>query len=301
MNDQVRIFLAEDEVVTASIITDVLESNGWQVVSCEDGREAWEMLQSRGHEFDVILLDRGLPNIDGMELMQRAKGLPALMYTPVILETALSDEQSICDGLMQGAYYYLTKPLQPEVLLAVVRAAVQQSRDLRGMLESLQRSERPLALLQEGTFRFRDLDDCTMLARYLASACPQPERVVRGLRELLINAVEHGNLEISYHEKAALVLAGQWDAEVERRLRSPRWRDRYAEVALHRNRNKLTFTVRDQGPGFAWQSFLDFSSERAFDPNGRGIAIARQQCFDALDYQDGGRCVNAVVALTEAG
>jgi DNA-binding response OmpR family regulator len=300
MNEPARILLAEDEQIIAIIIQDLLGSQGFQVTVCADGQMAWERLQANCPGYDVILLDRGLPDMDGMELLRRIKNDPALAHTPVIMETALGDKESIREGLTQGAYYYLTKPFQAEVLLAVVNAALQQSRELRDMVESVHRAERPLALLHTGSFRYRDLEEGRLLANYLARACPEPERTIQGLQELLVNAVEHGNLEISYNDKGALILAGTWQEEVQRRLQLPKYRDRYVEVHFRRQPESLRFTIQDQGSGFDCEDYLDFSPERAFDLHGRGIAMARKLSFDHLEYQGNGNTVIAAVDLTSA-
>lgn len=300
MNEPTRILLAEDEEIIAIIIQDLLVAQGFQVTVCADGLTAWERLQADGPGYDVVLLDRGLPHMDGMELLRRIKNDPALAHTPVVMETVQGDKKSIREGLTQGAYYYLTKPFQAEVLLAVVNAALQQSRELRDMVDSVRRAERPLSLLQTGSFRFRDLEEGRLLANYLARACPEPERAIQGLQELLVNAVEHGNLGISYTDKGVLIMDGLWQEEVQRRLQMPEYRERYVEVHFQRQPESLRFTIQDQGKGFDWTNYLDFSPERAFDLHGRGIAMACKMSFDHLEYQGNGNTVIATVSLTPA-
>ena len=298
MNEPARILLAEDEEIIAIIIQDLLISEGFQVTVCANGSEAWECLQVDRPGYDVVLLDRGLLDMDGMELLRRIKNNHALVHTPVIIESAQDDQQSILEGLAQGAYYYLTKPFQPEVLLALVNAALRQSRDIRGMVNSLHQAERPLVLLQNGNFRFRDLEEGSVLANYLARACPEPERAILGLHELLVNAVEHGNLGISYNDKSEFVLEGNLFEEIQRRLQLPEYRERNVEIYFQRQPNSISFTIQDQGNGFNWEDFLDFSPERAFDLNGRGIAMARSMSFDHLEYQGNGNTVIATINLT---
>ncbi|MDP2828343.1 MAG: response regulator [Sulfuricellaceae bacterium] len=296
MNDPTRILLAEDAEIIASIIQDLLSAQGYEVTVCADGLVAWEHLQKDGPGYDVILLDRSMPHMDGMELLGRIKSDPAIAHIPVIMETAQADRESIREGLAQGAYYYLTKPFEAEVLLAVVSAALQQSRDLREMVESVRRAERPLALMQTGCFRFHNLDEGRLLANYLARACPEPERAIHGLQELLVNAVEHGNLAISYAEKGALLLEGGWQEEVQRRLRLDQYCERYVEIHFQRQPGSLAFTIQDQGDGFDWQGYLDFSPDRAFDLHGRGIAMARKLSFDHLEYRGNGNTVIATIS-----
>lgn len=299
MTETARVLLVEDDEIVAIIIQDLLAAQHFDVTVCVNGVDARERMRLAPDAFDVVLLDRGLPKMDGLELLRLMKSDPLLSRIPVIIETARSDKNSIQEGLSQGAYYYLTKPFQPEVLLAVVNAAVEQRREHRDMVESVRRAEQPVALLYSGVFRFRDLEQARTLSYCLAKACPEPERVVQGLQELLVNAIEHGNLGISYAEKGELMMAGTWFNEVQRRLQLPVNRQRYAEVQFQRSAKTLDFTIQDQGAGFNWQDYLDFSPERAFDLHGRGIAMARNLSFDHLEYFGNGNSVLARVCLDQ--
>lgn len=300
MIEEGRILLAEDDEVIAMLIEDLLAAQGFAVTVCADGREAWERLRADRPAYDVVLLDRGLPMVNGMELLGRIKKDPQYAHTPVIMETAQGDQESIREGLAQGAYYYLTKPLQPDVLVAVVKAAVQQCREFSELADSARRGERPLALMLSGSFRFRTLEEGRLLANYLSSTCPEPERAIQGLQELLVNAVEHGNLEISYAEKGELVRQGQWQDEVQRRLELAAYRDRHVEVRFQRRSTYLRFAIEDGGQGFDWTDYLDFSPERAFDLHGRGIAMACKMGFAEVEYQGKGNLVVVTVSLPGA-
>ena len=147
--------------------------------------------------------------------------------------------------------------------------------------------------MHSGYFRYRDLEEAKSLAHFLARACPEPERAILGLHELLINAVEHGNLGLSYTDKSALIAATSWLEEVNHRLQLDEFKDRYVEVRFERLADSLSFTIIDQGKGFDWRDYLDFSTERAFDLHGRGIAMAGKISFDSLTYLG---CGNTVVA-----
>ena len=131
----------------------------------------------------------------------------------------------------------------------------------------------------------------------LAGGFPDPARVALGLQEVLINAVEHGNLGIGYTAKTPLVVADHWHDEVMRRLDLPEHRDKTVEARFERRRETVEVTIRDQGPGFNWVKYLDFDPARAFDPHGRGIAMARTLCFDSLDYLGNGNAVMVAVNL----
>ena len=298
MSDK-RILLVEDETIFAEIIEEVLTDAGFIIRHAENGQVAWELLEGGDTGFDAILLDRLMPQMDGIELLAKLKASPELEQIPVIMETAAGDSASVQEGLNAGAYYYLIKPFEPRVLLSIVKAAVAQYTNHRAMQKSVRLAERPLAFLDNGIFHFQSIEDGCLLADFFAHACPKPDKVILGLRELLINAVEHGNLGISYAEKGSLIDEDLIHQEIARRMAIEENRQKRVEVVFERSPAALVFTIRDQGQGFDWERYLDFDPERVFDPNGRGIAMARTTSFDSIEYQGNGNTVVATVILAD--
>lgn len=292
-----RILLAEDEEIVAAVLQETLAEAGFDVLLVRDGLDAWTLLQSGDTAFDVFLLDWDMPRMTGMQLLCKLKSDPELKDIPVVMQTALDDPASIQAGLDAGAYYYLTKPTLPRVLCSVVKAALEQYHDYRTMQERVRQARCPLSLMQSGTFHFRTLEEAALLADFFAHTCSNPEEALLGLRELLINAVEHGNLGIGYDEKSHLIFNDAWNAEVARRLDLPEYRNHHVSIHFQRSTESLTFTINDHGKGFDWTRYLDFDPARVFDLNGRGIALARAKSFDAIEYRGNGNTVIATVKL----
>ncbi|MBL8472018.1 MAG: response regulator [Rhodocyclaceae bacterium] len=292
-----RLLLVEDEEILSFIIDNALSEQGYEVHTEPDGQAAWERLSGGDTNFATIILDREMPRMNGITLLRNIKATPAIADVPVVIETGTSDAASVREGLDAGAYYYLTKPLQIELLQTIVRAAVEQFNQRRDMRQSMGEAERAYTFLEQGRLCFRSVTEASLLARLCARACAEPEKAAHGLQELLVNAVEHGNLGIRYADKTQLVLAGNWQDEVARRLALPEFRERRVEIQVMREGPNICFTIRDEGEGFDWQRYLEFDPARAFDPHGRGIAMARLMSFDRLQYQGRG---NVVVAVTRA-
>ncbi len=288
-----HILLVEDDEITAALTEGALRDQGGQVSIAADGESAWKMLKSGVH-FDAVLLDRGLPDIDGIVLLQRIKADPELSWVPVIMVTSRDDSQSIRETFAAGADYYLTKPLQVAYLLAVPRLAIEAGREFRELKTSRDEAWSCIGLMDSGTFRYSTLAQAHKLARGLAQVCPDPARALLGIQELLINAVEHGNLGISYAQKSLLVLENQLQKEIDRRLQDPVYSQLQVSVHLVRDADGLSLTIQDQGQGFAWQDYLEFSPERAFDLHGRGIAMASTS-FDTIDYRGNGNTVHVTI------
>jgi DNA-binding response OmpR family regulator len=289
-----RILVVEDSRTIQGMVRDVLAEGGLEPIVVGDGEGAWEHLQADPTGFEAVVLDRTLPGIDGLELLGRIKGSERLDDLPVILETARTAREDVVAGLEAGAFYYLTKPFEPTTLLAIVRAAVRDHRNLRDLRDQCREAYGAFALLQRGAFAFRDLDEARRLAALAAHSSRDPERLVVGLSELLVNAVEHGNLGITYEEKTRLLAEETWAGEVARRLGMPEHREKHGTLEIERRGPEIVFRIRDQGRGFDWRRYLTMSPDRAFDTHGRGIALSRQMSFDRLEYVGSGSEVVAV-------
>lgn len=290
-----RILLVEDDDIVAGLIESLLGDRGLTVMRCADAEAGWAALAVH-KGFETILLDRQLPGMDGLALLKKIKELPRLKDIPVVMETSEDSPVAIREGLAAGAYYYLTKPIQPELMLAVVDAALEQHRQFLEVRTTALEAEAALLALDHGTFRCRTLAESRQLAHGLARGFPEPQRVLLGLQELLANAVEHGNLGITYADKTRLLVEGRWADEVELRQGMPGMGERQVTVVLERKDGAIRLTIRDEGDGFDWHKYLELDPERAFDPHGRGIAMARMMSFDSLEYQGNGNTV--VVAIT---
>ncbi len=298
--DCTRVLVVDDEPMNLVIIGEFLAETQFEVDAVESGEAAWQALNGE-RSFDLVLLDRMMPGIDGIEVLRRIRAESRLSDLPVIMQTAAATPNQVREGLQAGAHYYLTKPFEQGALLAIMRSALEGRRNAKSLRARLETEQNVTPLIRRGGYELRTLDEAQSLASYLARLCPQPETAAMGLTELIINAVEHGNLGVSYQEKAALKLEDRWAEEIARRLALPENRDKRVAVDFVRDDKQIAFTVRDQGCGFDWQRYLDFDPDRAFDPNGRGIALARNLAFASLSYGGNGSQVTAVVALPAAG
>lgn len=196
-----------------------------------------------------------------------------------------------CTGLLASAHCRLTKPVRGDDLLSVVRAARDAQQDNLRLREDARRRTSAIGTITSGSFSIRTIDQARNLATMLAQACPEPELAALGLRELMVNAIEHGNLAIDFDLKSELVQNGRWLEEIARRLEAPEYRDRLCEVQFARTAGGARVTIRDDGCGFDPAPFLDGGSCDLAGYNGRGIFMVKSVYADSVIYDDGGRRV----------
>lgn len=229
-----------------------------------------------------------MPKLSGIEVLRWIKAQQQFEYLPVIMHTAMKHSQNIREGIEAGAFYYLTKPTDGSVIISIVNAAVDDFNHLKNLLSRLQESKNPFKFLTEGIFRFKTLEEAEFLGVRIANACPNPGKAIV-ISELLVNAVEHGNLEISYKEKTEYIGEGIYNQILNQRLSQAPFADRFVEVKLQRLPDKMKVLIEDQGNGFDYQKYLTLDEDRVFDVHGRGIAIANMHVH--LEYLDKGNRV----------
>ena len=289
------LLLVDDDEFVRSLTQEVLQQCGYGVETAEDGLAAWEKMDKTPTRFDLLLLDKHMPRMDGISLLKQIKADVRFNELPVIMLTGDNGQQDIIEGLAAGAYYYLTKPSTEEVLKRVIKNALDEWRQKRELSALLGQHKNNLNLMQRAEFRYRNLSEARDLALLLADASMDPARTLNGYSELLINAVEHGNLSISYAEKSALMSEGRWADEIEARLKHSDYSGHQVIVTLEKTANASRVTITDQGYGFDWQAYVEFSPERVFDLHGRGIAMSKALSFDSLDYLGNGNSVVTTV------
>ena len=142
MNIKEKILVVEDEKSIAHFISTVLNNNGYEAMRARTGQEALSMVSS--HCPDLIILDLGLPDMDGMDILRQLRSWSSL---PVVVVSARSHERDKVNALDLGADDYLTKPFGTDELLARVRTAIRHTRTTSGNNE----------VAQKGTYTVGDL------------------------------------------------------------------------------------------------------------------------------------------------
>jgi DNA-binding response OmpR family regulator len=117
-----RILIAEDEARLASFLEKGLKANGYATTTVADGPSAVAL--ARDEDFDLLILDLGLPGLDGMTVLRTLRGQGRRL--PVLILSARDDLQDKVSGLEHGADDYVTKPFRFEELLARVRVRLRE-------------------------------------------------------------------------------------------------------------------------------------------------------------------------------
>ena len=121
-----HILVVDDNRINRIKLSRSLEHQGHTVGLAEDGQQALDLLRS--HWFDVVLLDILMPGMDGYQVLETMKGDPELRDLPVIVISAVDDEDSAVRCIEMGAEDYLPKPFNPVLLRARLNASLQKKK-----------------------------------------------------------------------------------------------------------------------------------------------------------------------------
>ena len=293
-----RLLVVDDQAMSLKMIAKCLDGQGYDIDYVANGEEALAKLTQASPPYDLLLLDRVMPGIDGLQVLRHIKADPAFADLPVILQTSSTSPAQVREGMDAGAYFYLTKPYDCSALCAIVHAALEEVGMARREVRTAAEEERLMHLISQARFRIATIAEAQYLAARLALLAPRPDAVAIGLTELLVNGVEHGNLGLSYEEKLQLRREDRWEEELERRASLPEYVNRRVTITVNCTNEAITYIVSDEGKGFEFSRYLQFDPDRAFDLNGRGIALARAMSFSSIEYKGAGNLVEARVDLS---
>ena len=221
---------------------------------------------------------------------------------------ALEDARDLNAGVLQSIFiasgpradvqpdFLLPSDVGIETVVSVLRSAKDFHDQVMSLKSDVASRKSAIGTIIQGEFVLRTLDEARNLATMIALACPNPDLVAIGLQELLINAVEHGNLEIDSALKQELLMEGRWREEIEARLADPLYADRVVILALKRGERMISLVIQDEGDGFDHETTLS-GSMPSDGYRGRGIAMARDLAFSSLAYLGAGNVVEATILL----
>lgn len=290
-----KVLLVHNQIDTSKRIFAALQNAGFDVEFAENSRRALAIMEARHHEIGVVVLDVGTATAEAYNLAETIHC--SSDYRSLSVAT-LSDNNTAAARIYAAAgimpLYSLTYPLNPKKLASSLQAAIADTQRKRDLATHVTGAAASFDILESCRFSVRTLQDVERSAYMAASCFSQPARAIHGLEELLLNAVEHGNLEIGHEQKFELLKSGGWTSEIQKRLESENFGARKVDFAVVKRDGGTSAVITDQGHGFDWQSIMNGTSESGKRIQGRGISRARLMSFDKIAFNDAG---NRVVAF----
>ncbi len=288
-----KIVIALQDSHVFDLIKEIIPQE-YSLIVCNNNNELFPQLIQYPDSYSAIIISS---TSDNLNLLRKINTCSKTKVIPIIMQANDNlSEDDINSYIRAGAHYYLPEPLEANNIKDILFAAIRDRKRHLAARNDIS-AEQSSLVMQNAEFKFQRLEECQSLASFFANACPNPRLAVIGIAEILINAVEHGNLGISYTEKTKLQSADNWVTEVERRVNLPENKNKYASVSFKRTPEHIQLYVQDEGDGFDWNKFQSLDAARICENHGRGIIMAKNLAFDKLEYLDKGNIVNCFIKL----
>ncbi len=283
----ITVLVVDDSPIDRRLAGAIVEKGSeWKAAYACNGVEALTALKR--DKLEIVLTDLQMPEMDGLELVAEIRHQFPLV--PVILMTAHGSEDIAIQALRQGAASYVPKRILAQELVPTIEAVL-------SVAAVDQRRRRVLECLTASQFHFQLGNDpalipplVTMLQENLhgMKLCDETGRIRMGiaLEEALVNAMYHGNLEVSSElrrdgDRPYLEL-------IEQRRRMAPFKDRLIRVDASLARDEAVFVIGDEGPGFDPSTLPDPTDPSNLEvTSGRGLLLIRT-FMDAVSYNDHG-------------
>lgn len=287
-----NILLVDAVRAERQLIEECLRREGYELSTAGNGLEALARVDL--HPIDLVLTEVELPEMDGLDLLRRLQARePAV---PVVMLTARSSEALVIEAFRSGARDYLRKHEACDQLPRTLRRIFDELEEERRRSECLDR-----VVSQRTTFQLASdrrqvcplVRTLCQLGKRLGAISEREEvRVAVALEEALLNAVIHGNLEVSSRLKELDACA--FDELVAQRQAHPYYGRRQVEIVCDVTPHEVRYQITDEGPGFDVALVPDPRDEDRIDiPSGRGLLMMRA-FMDEVIFNDQGNQVTLV-------
>jgi CheY-like chemotaxis protein len=280
-----RVLVVDDQQALRTLLSRLLEREGFDPIQAEDGEQAVELFKSQSPL--VVVSDIMMPKKDGLALLTEIKRIDR--NATVILMTGQGNEDVLLRALRGGASNFFKKPFNVRELVDEIRKVVEfRLEAARSSLFS------PLLVEESKTFVIPVADSpyfpiINQITLQLPCLLPEEDilNLKIGIEEMITNALEHGNLGISFEEKNKAIQEGRLQELIADRSRESDSLGRKVYINSHLSPAFFEITIRDEGNGFDWHQLPAVAPENLLAYNGRGIFLTKIY-FDAVSYNESG-------------
>jgi DNA-binding response OmpR family regulator len=293
-----HVLIIDDDLAVLNMVSDALSQHGMQVHPFSEGTEAMGLLeQAEEPVMDLVLSDINMDGMDGFEVIHRVKAINPRL--PVVLMTGQGSLDYAIRAMRLGASNLFQKPLSIRELVNSVFHLVSVHRELR-MAEAGLRG----LVMETRHFSFRsdELDIPSMVMHLTDRMIPlgfaqtsNLDVIAMAYHEALVNALEHGNLDMDSSLKGDFILGQDtYAALLHSRLEDPAFASRRVEVLVSTTPERYEVTILDDGPGFDIGMITKISADTLTKQCGRGLAMIRM-VMDEVIHNEKGNQIKLVV------
>jgi len=293
-----HVLVIDDDQAVLSMVSDALVHHGMAVHPFSEGRKAMGLLEDpKGPQLDLVISDINMDGMDGFDVIHKVKSInPSL---PVVLMTGQASLEYAIRAMRMGAANLFQKPLTLRELVNSVFHLVGLHRELRMAEAGLK------GLVHETrrfTFRSTELDIPSTVMHLTDRLVPMGfasttnvDVIAMAYHEALVNALEHGNLEMDSSLKSDLFSAkDSYSALLLERRQDPEYASRTIEVRMEATPERYEVVITDGGKGFNTRKVSRVSDETLARQCGRGLAMIHM-VMDEVTHNASGNQIRMVL------
>ena len=283
-----RILVIEDDSALRDVLAEGLRTKGHDVLLAGDGNQGLRVFAEERP--DLVLTDLQMPGKKGIEVLRGIKKLEP--EANVVVMTGYGSEETAVEALRGGAMNYLKKPVTFQDLDDVLeRVATNQNREISR--EFVFEESKRVVMGNQIDRVWGVVNQLTICAENVCGKEKEQELGL-GLYEMIINAIEHGSLGITFEQKCQAIEQNAYEALLRGRMSDPTYSRRRVTIDYRMIPGELHYVVRDEGEGFDWRNLACADPLKGLlTPCGRGILLARIY-LDRVEYNEKGNEVHLV-------
>lgn len=284
-----NILIIDDENQVRDVINITLTENGYKAYEAENGKKGVELFMNRNP--DIVITDVNMPEMSGIEVTKKIKELKA--DTDVVIMTGFGTEELVVDALRSGASNYIKKPIDLKELLSILDNIIlkRESRKRYEVLKDIVVKESKFLILGNNISDLWGTVNQALFNVPNSLSEGSLEGLKLGLYEILLNAIEHGNLGITYDEKKEALNSNMYNKVIDQRLSEANKQGKVVKVQCNYSTEELTIEITDQGEGFNYDNLPPLSDpDTILSAHGRGIILASLY-YDNIEYKKPGNSV----------
>lgn len=298
MRTGTTILLVDDEPLVREELSALLQDEGYEVSTGSDGEEGLKLF--RQIQPDMVITDVRMPRRDGLSFAMAIRHEDPSI--PITIITGHGNEAMAIEALRAGVTDFIKKPVRLEDLTAAlirmeaVRSPIGPNlNELPSAVELV--THEWVYKMQNNWEAIPAFVNCMLKTSASGMDRATTQELSLALRELLTNAIEHGNLELSYREKTKALEMGTLNQLLRERAQQSRLANRRVTITVQRAAHRLQISVADEGKGFDWRTLPDpANAEHLLNTHGRGVLLA-QLLVDSLQYNEAGNEVTIIKGL----
>ena len=282
------VLVVDDEESLRSLLTRLLEREGFRPFSASDGEQAIRLFREESPL--VVISDIRMPKMDGLTMLTEIRRIDRA--AAVILMTGQGNEDILLSALRGGATNFFKKPFSNRELIDEIRRIVgfRLETERSRFFSPYSTAEAKSFVLPVGAASYYSIINQITLQLPILVA---PEDILNlkiGIEEMITNAIEHGSLGISFEEKSQAIKEGRLAELVTVRTEEARRAGRKVFIGSRLSLELFEVTIHDQGQGFDWRKLPAVAPENLLAYNGRGIFLTKIY-FDEVEYNEAGNQV----------